>query len=77
MDIFGVGLGELLAIGIIALLVFGPAQLPEIATTVARTLRQLRKTSQELMDELTQELGTVSEEPRPDPGPQARRKDNP
>lgn len=65
MDFFGIGLGELLAIAVIALLVLGPAQLPETARTVARALRQLRAASQELADELAQELGPLSEEPPP------------
>jgi Tat protein translocase TatB subunit len=40
-----IGLQEMLVIGVIALLVFGPSKLPELGRMVGRTLRELRRAS--------------------------------
>ena len=77
MDLFGIGLGELLAIGVIALLVLGPDQLPEVAATAARAVRQLRKASQELADELAREMDSSSPDLRPETKSPAPPKDEP
>ncbi|MGH7324033.1 MAG: Sec-independent protein translocase subunit TatA/TatB [Candidatus Rokuibacteriota bacterium] len=42
---FDIGLQELLVIGVIALLVFGPSKLPELGRMVGRTLREFRRAS--------------------------------
>lgn len=44
---FDIGLQELLVIGVIALLVFGPSKLPELGRMVGRTLREFRRASDE------------------------------
>ncbi|MDQ4075036.1 MAG: twin-arginine translocase TatA/TatE family subunit [Chloroflexota bacterium] len=48
MEILNVGLGEMLIIFIIALLVFGPERLPEIARQAARILAQIRGATDEI-----------------------------
>jgi Tat protein translocase TatB subunit len=45
--VFDIGLQEMLVIGIIALLVFGPSKLPELGRMVGRALRELRRASDE------------------------------
>lgn len=40
--LFDMGLGELLAIGVLGLVVFGPDRLPRVAAQAAQLLRQLR-----------------------------------
>jgi sec-independent protein translocase protein TatB len=44
---FDIGLQEMLVIGVIALLVFGPSKLPELGRMVGRTLREFRRASDE------------------------------
>src|SRR2546421_4061473 len=50
--VFNVGPTELIVILIIALIVFGPKRLPEIGRTVGKSLREFRRASQDLKDEL-------------------------
>jgi TatA/E family protein of Tat protein translocase len=44
---FDIGVQELLVIGVIALLVFGPSKLPELGRMMGRTLREFRRASEE------------------------------
>ena len=54
---FDVGLGELLALGVVALLVFGPDRLPAIASDAGRWLRELRGMSNRARKELSDAVG--------------------
>jgi TatA/E family protein of Tat protein translocase len=45
-------MGELLVILVIALLVLGPKKLPDVATTLGKAIRQFRKATQDLTDQL-------------------------
>ncbi|MCS3917818.1 Sec-independent protein translocase subunit TatA/TatB [Fervidibacter sacchari] len=49
---FGIGTGELLVIFLIALLLFGPQKLPEIARWLGRATREARKAWEELQRQL-------------------------
>jgi TatA/E family protein of Tat protein translocase len=44
---FDIGLQEMILIGILALLVFGPSKLPELGRMVGRALREFRRASDE------------------------------
>ena len=44
---FDIGLQELLVLGVIALLVFGPSKLPELGRMVGRAMREFRRASDE------------------------------
>lgn len=45
---FGIGIGEMLIICLVALLVFGPEKLPEVIHTIAKLMAQLRMAQNEL-----------------------------
>jgi Tat protein translocase TatB subunit len=56
VDILGIGFPELLFIFIIALMVFGPRRLPEIAGKAGKYVRDLRNMSQGFMAEWQREI---------------------
>src|SRR5215468_11336022 len=51
------GWGEFLALAVIALFVFGPQRLPEVAREAGRMLRQLREMANGARNQLRSELG--------------------
>lgn len=56
---FGLGIGELLVIFVIALIVFGPKKLPEIGRSVGRAMIEFKKASQEFQDSMREEMKEV------------------
>lgn len=56
MDIFGMGPLEILLILVVALIVFGPGKLPEIASGLGKAVREFRRMSSELTRDLTREI---------------------
>ncbi len=70
MTLFGIGPIELLVILVLALIVFGPNKLPEIARSLGKALSELRRTSQEVTNTVMRELDVDSEpEKAPKPPP--------
>ncbi|MGH2768569.1 MAG: Sec-independent protein translocase subunit TatA/TatB [Candidatus Methylomirabilales bacterium] len=65
------GSGELLLVAVFALLVFGPRRLPEIARSIGRALRELRRATGELSEELKLGLEETPED-RPPPSTELR-----
>jgi sec-independent protein translocase protein TatA len=61
MDLFGIGFGELALILVIALIVFGPGRLPEIARTIGRFSRNLKRMSSDFTSAMTKELDIEEE----------------
>jgi Tat protein translocase TatB subunit len=59
--VFSVSPAELLTIGVIALLVFGPKRLPEIARKMGRIARDLREAAQDLKSGIEEEYRDVIE----------------
>jgi sec-independent protein translocase protein TatA len=51
---FDVGFPEIAVILVISLVLFGPKKLPEIGKSLGRTLRELKRASNELMTSLDQ-----------------------
>ena len=49
---FNIGPTELLVILLIALIVFGPKRLPEVGRTVGKSLREFRKATTDIKNEL-------------------------
>lgn len=56
---FNIGMTEMLIIGAIALLVLGPSKLPEVARSLGRGLRTLRKATNELKHAFTEEVEKI------------------
>ena len=54
---FDVGIWELLVIGVVGIIVFGPDRLPDYARQAGRMVRQLRSFAQSAQDDLRNELG--------------------
>jgi sec-independent protein translocase protein TatB len=59
MNILGIGPAELLLVFIIALIVLGPGKLPELARTLGKAIRELRRMSLEVTAEFAKELRDV------------------
>ena len=54
---FGINAWEMIAIAVIALLVFGPERLPELASQAARVLREVRRMATGAKQDLKESLG--------------------
>ena len=65
MNIFGVGLPEVTVILILALLIFGPKKLPELGKQLGKTLKSLKKASNEFQNEIDQVMNEDDEEKSP------------
>ncbi len=50
---FGLGTPELILILVVALIIFGPKKLPEMGRAIGRAMKEFRKGTQELREELT------------------------
>src|SRR5690349_20188315 len=59
---FGIGMSEMIIILAVALLVFGPTKLPEIAKQIAKGLKELRRAGDDLKRSVDFDL---DEKPRP------------
>jgi Tat protein translocase TatB subunit len=64
---FGIGFPELVVILIVALLVLGPARLPEVARSVGKALGELRRLADDVKETLEQEMN-AEEEKKEEPG---------
>lgn len=63
---FGIGAQEIVIIMVIALIIFGPQRLPEIAGQVAKAIRDFRRMSDDLTGEFQRSL-TLDDDKKPDP----------
>jgi Tat protein translocase TatB subunit len=52
---FGMGMGELIVIAIVALLVLGPNKIPEAAKAIGKGIRELRKHTRDLQQTVEQD----------------------
>jgi TatA/E family protein of Tat protein translocase len=62
---FDIGLQEMLVIGVIALLIFGPAKLPELGRMVGRAMREFRRASDEFRSTVETNLHMNDFDPTP------------
>lgn len=76
LDLFGIGPLELLFIGAVALVVFGPDKLPEMARHVGRIAGEARRVTAELGGELQQAF-TVDSPGTPRPSARSPRSPEP
>jgi TatA/E family protein of Tat protein translocase len=60
---FDIGLQEMLVIGVLALLVFGPSKLPELGRMVGRAMREFRRASDEFRSTVETNLHINDTEP--------------
>ena len=66
---FDIGLQEMLLIGVIALLVFGPTKLPELGRMVGRAMREFRRDSDEFRSTVETNLNMNDLDPPRPPAP--------
>lgn len=62
---FGIGMTELMVILVVALIVFGPTRLPELARSLGRAMAEFRRAS----TDLRQTFNEAVEDPKPQPAP--------
>ena len=68
MDFLGIGGWEILLILVIAMIIWGPNKLPEIARTLGKIVRALRKASFDITTAVTKEIESTEKTP-PSPAP--------
>ncbi|OGO21331.1 MAG: hypothetical protein A2144_00665 [Chloroflexi bacterium RBG_16_50_9] len=65
MDFLGIGPLEILLILVLALILLGPGKIPEVARTLGRTMRAIKKASAELTTAVNRELEATKNEAKP------------
>ena len=58
MEMFGIGFTELILILIVALIVFGPSKLPELAASVGKVLRELKRVTDDVKQTIETEINS-------------------
>lgn len=64
---FGIGMSELLVILVVALIIFGPTRLPELARSLGKAMAEFRRASTDLRSSFDE----ATREPTPQPPPAA------
>jgi sec-independent protein translocase protein TatA len=62
MNIFGIGLPEMILILVVALLIFGPKKLPEIGSSLGKALRGFQDATKDFENEFKREVKKLEEE---------------
>ncbi len=65
MDFFGIGLGEILLILVVALIIWGPGRIVDVGKTLGKTVRILRKATFDLTAQITRETEEQEKERPP------------
>ncbi len=72
---FGLSFGEIVIVAILALLLLGPDKLPDAAKQAGKLLREFRKATDDLKDQIETEIYADERRPKPSlvpPVPQSR-----
>src|SRR5258705_8865001 len=64
---FGIGMPELIVILVVALVVLGPARLPDLARTLGKALAEFRRQTNDVMEEFQVQALLDDERPRKPP----------
>lgn len=56
MEIFGIGITQIIFIAMVALIIFGPERLPEIAGKIGRTVGDFRRVANQMQIQAAQTL---------------------
>jgi TatA/E family protein of Tat protein translocase len=59
---FGLGIGEIVIILVIAFLLFGPKQLPEVARQVGKAVKGFKETAEDLRKSVEPEINLIQQE---------------
>ncbi|HAJ98467.1 MAG TPA: twin-arginine translocase TatA/TatE family subunit, partial [Bacteroidales bacterium] len=62
--LFGISGGELLIIFLLAIVVFGPSKIPEIARMIAKGVNEVKKVQREINTEINRYSGDIEREAR-------------
>lgn len=63
---FGLGFGEIVIILVLALILLGPARLPDVAKQLGRGLRDFKRATDDLKDQFEREMN-ADDRPKPKP----------
>ena len=66
---FGIGMTELLVILVVALIVFGPTKLPDLARSLGRAMHEFRRASNDLRASFNEAVEPAPPPSRPAPPP--------
>ena len=69
--VFGIGVQEMVIVGLLFLVIFGPSKLPDMARDVGRFVSEARRSVEEFKEDLISEEDV--REPRKGRGPEANR----
>lgn len=63
MNVFGIGIPEMVVILVIALLVFGPKKLPEIGSSLGKAIKGFQNAARDFESEFQREAKQIEEKP--------------